>query len=63
MLLLIIGVVKNGRLSTEGFSLRKKYFAVFEKTKVVSITCRLRKILGQSLREIDFSTRSAPEHF
>ena len=26
MLLLIIGVVKNGRLSTEGFSLRKNIF-------------------------------------
>ena len=62
MLLLIIVVVKNRRLSAEGFSLRKKNFAV-KKTKVVSITCRLRKILGQSLREIDFSTRNAPEHF
>ena len=28
MLLLIIGVVKNRRLSAEGFSLRKKNFAV-----------------------------------
>ena len=63
MLLLIIGVVKTGVWAPKGFRSEKKHFAVFEKTKVVSITCRLRKILGQSLREIDFSTRSAPEHF
>ena len=31
MLLLIIGVVKNGRLSTEGFSLRKKNVLLYLK--------------------------------
>ena len=64
MLFLTIGVVKNGRLSAEAiFAQKKNYFAVFEKTKVVPITFRLRQIPGRSLKEINFSTRNAPDRF
>lgn len=36
-----------------GFSLRKKYFAIFRKSKVVSITFRMRQIYEQNVKEID----------
>ena len=43
VLYLIISVVKNWRLSAEAiFAQKKNYFAVFEKTKVVPITFRLK---------------------
>ena len=55
---LILGVIKNGRLSAEAnFAQEKNYFAIFEKTEAVSITFTQGKIPGI----IDFSTRNAPD--
>ena len=42
---------------------KKFIFEIFSKTNVVSITFRLRYIHGQSLKEIDFLTRSAVDRF
>ena len=62
---LIVGVVKNQRLSAEAIFTQKKnmYFAIFAKTMVDSITVRLMQISEQSLKEIDFSTRNALDCF
>ena len=55
---LILGVIKNGRLSAEAnFAQEKNYFAIFEKTEAVSITFTQGKIPGI----IDFSTWNAPD--
>ena len=62
---LIVGVVKNQRLSAEAIFTQKKnmYFAIFAKNMVDSITVRLMQIPEQSLKEIDFSTRNALDCF
>ena len=45
------------------FRSEKIYFEKFSKTKVVSITFRLRQIHGHSLKEVDCSNSNATHHF
>lgn len=56
MLFLIIGDVKYRHLSAEAIFAQKKkeHSALFEKTKVVSISFRLRLLPWNNLKEIDF---------
>ena len=64
VLFLTIGVVQKRAFERwSDFCSEKNYFAVFEKTKVVPITFRLRQIPRRSLKEINFSTRNAPDRF
>ena len=65
VLFLIIGVVKNRHFSTEGIFtfLEKNYFAIFEKTKAVSITFSLRQISGKSLKKSIFQPKTHPTAF
>ena len=62
--ILIIAFVKNRRLSAEGiFAWKRKFFAIFEKIKVVSITLDWDRFLGKVWKKLIFSTRNAPNRF
>ena len=63
---LIVGVVKNQRLSAEAIFTQKKKICILlylQKPWWNSITVRLMQIPEKSLKEIDFSTRNALDCF
>ena len=64
MIFLVTAPAKTGpSLANAILVLQNIYFAIFAKTKVVPITFRLTWIHGESLKEIDFSTRNAADRF
>ena len=61
---LIHAAGKNQLLEARAEQIQKKIqFAIFSKTKLVLFSFGLVKFCGQNVKEIDFPTRNASDHF